>query len=895
MTDPYHIVDNKLPITQSYKVLKEEGLAFIQKFSSDTWTNFNPSDPGVTILEQVCFALTELGYCNSFSIQDILTRPDGKLQIENQFYAPEELLTTSPVNNNDYIKYIIDGIAEVNNVVIIPVKTSFSIVNGVYKVYLLINKHITDENEKKKICESVFFLLNKSRNLGELFLMPKPLQPIKYIVSGVLEIDKAYDHHKVLVCIQQRINEYIFPKVIQTGYDTLKEDRVTTNEIFNGPQLQNGWIPTASIKEKRDHIQATEITRLIRSVEGVKSITQLGFGSKVHPIREVSSLKSEILVLDIMQSLAQDDGLQIQYNGRLVNHTIQSDYIAKISNIPEISTQIESVTSIQISPELPKGNYRDINSYYSIQNTFPEIFAVGADATYANASSFKIAQSRQLKGYLTLFDQVLANQFSQLANVSTLFSFKNSLSGDPSDEKIFYKTKNAFEKNHLKYPVPFLSFSPTYFYQSLYDTVPHIQPLLKNNEAFTFGPEIESKKKLDNDSWKDYQNDPYNSYIHGLEVFMEDDEVNLTRRNKLLNHLLARHGESPMIIDEIIEGTVYSGNENKDRVILKSLLLQNLGLLSYYRQKAYNFIGAQKVDLNVKRTPVNSSQRLLEGYNTDFIFNTDQVDAQERIQQQDFINYAAVELKLNLLFGLEIQYQDYLVKVGTNEKFKKESNQCVWMIQERKGFIFLETNLLIQSADFEIVITEDSLNGGFWYINESLSYTEMISIEQWFQDHTMVSLSNLVQNDALQIEDTTYRLVKKEDSNWDKKWFKSINGSKNKLAIKVKWGNQLETSLGDPIFNNTVVCIFPDFISQFATVAFQNRVRFFLENELPVQVTSRCYFINSIMLERLIPEFVNWHNNLIYQSEEHLHGTGLVESAGILAATLLEINLLNND
>ena len=38
----------------------------------------------------------------------------------------------------------------------------------------------------------------------------------------------------------------------------------------------------------------------------------------------------------------------------------------------------------------------------------------------------------------------------------------------------------------------------------------------------------------------------------GLKNFIEDDEVSLSRRNEMLNHLLARHGESPIMIDAII-------------------------------------------------------------------------------------------------------------------------------------------------------------------------------------------------------------------------------------------------------------------------------------------------------------------------------------------------------
>lgn len=61
-----HIINTPLPKSQDFESLKAEGLAYIQQYGGKDWTNLNASDPGVTILEQVCYALTELGYCNDF-------------------------------------------------------------------------------------------------------------------------------------------------------------------------------------------------------------------------------------------------------------------------------------------------------------------------------------------------------------------------------------------------------------------------------------------------------------------------------------------------------------------------------------------------------------------------------------------------------------------------------------------------------------------------------------------------------------------------------------------------------------------------------------------------------------------------------------------------------------
>ncbi len=46
----------------NYEWLREKALHFAQQFSGNIWTDFNYHDPGVTFLEQLCFAITDLAY-----------------------------------------------------------------------------------------------------------------------------------------------------------------------------------------------------------------------------------------------------------------------------------------------------------------------------------------------------------------------------------------------------------------------------------------------------------------------------------------------------------------------------------------------------------------------------------------------------------------------------------------------------------------------------------------------------------------------------------------------------------------------------------------------------------------------------------------------------------------
>ncbi|MEM6726783.1 MAG: hypothetical protein AAF598_22285, partial [Bacteroidota bacterium] len=67
MEDPISIPqETVLPKGQDYAFLRAEGIRLAQQLSGKIWTDYNHHDPGVTLLEQLCYALTDLGYRTDF-------------------------------------------------------------------------------------------------------------------------------------------------------------------------------------------------------------------------------------------------------------------------------------------------------------------------------------------------------------------------------------------------------------------------------------------------------------------------------------------------------------------------------------------------------------------------------------------------------------------------------------------------------------------------------------------------------------------------------------------------------------------------------------------------------------------------------------------------------------
>ena len=60
-----------------FQSLRALGIEATQLASGKVWTDYNLHDPGVTILEQLCYALTELAYRADLPVADQLCGPDG--------------------------------------------------------------------------------------------------------------------------------------------------------------------------------------------------------------------------------------------------------------------------------------------------------------------------------------------------------------------------------------------------------------------------------------------------------------------------------------------------------------------------------------------------------------------------------------------------------------------------------------------------------------------------------------------------------------------------------------------------------------------------------------------------------------------------------------------------
>ena len=574
------IVDNPLPLALDFLQLKAAGIAQIKSQTDQIWTNFNDSDPGVTMLEQLCYALTELGYCAQMPIEDVLTQNNGAIPYAKQFFVPQDILSTNPVTIDDFRKFIHDSFTQVRAIYLTPqtctVKNDGSNINaqpikvGRYLVYVGFDETVSLVDQGS-IRNGIDYLLQQHRNLGEFFYPAKLLSSQRVTISGRVQLSPTVRASNVYAQITQALSQIAAPTPVRSGYTELINSGLAADQVINGPKMHQGWISGAdALPAKLTSISTNQIAALLSAIDGVVAVESIGIAA---------NNISNFIIIDEDKIATFDfiDTLQFIQNRQPIprqaaNIKKSTHYVLGKLQAAHLASGVES--KVDVNPPLPVGRYRDIETYYSIQNTFPDSYGVGANSLESNAPNYRIANARQLKAYLLVFDQLLANEFSQLAHVNDLFSF--------------VPQQTILGSSVLSPMIQYKPFTSSYYCQTLYD-IPDVKPLLRGNESFHY--QFDRNMPSDQSeaiAWDRFQQFPFNEYSHGLLECMEQPLTANRRRDDMLSHLMARHGDDANDYQSMMHAYQSYGTDLETNIIVKSKWMLNFQVLSYYRMKASN-------------------------------------------------------------------------------------------------------------------------------------------------------------------------------------------------------------------------------------------------------------------------------------------------------------------
>lgn len=706
------IVDQTLLDAINFTALNNAGIKQLQQQAGEVWTNYNSSDPGVTILEQLCYALTELGYCSQFPVEDVLTQSDGKIRYRDQFFEPQNILTTAPVTTDDFRRIVHDELNQVRVVYIDAVRDSAGVPNGYYQVSLAWQSAMP-ETEQTLILNRLYVSLNSQRNLGELFARPTVLTDRLVQVTGSVELTETAQSDVVYSAITQALAQYAAPLPQRAGYQECIEQGLTADDIFNGPRLQNGWIPSEqALGKKCEAVNLFDLNRLLANIPGVAQVQALSFVGETTTAAQATSTST---TGSVSPSSPPTPTISIPIAANQVAHIVLAASFTMTRNRQSVDSARQQSAEFDLAgmraahraatpaaqidqyPELPTGVYRDIESYYSIQNTFPDVYCLGANSLQSDTPSYRVASSRQLKGYLMVYDQMLANQFSQLAHLGDLFSFFPVVTKTHHDN---------LPEEHSDANPTHRTFTTTYFSQPLYD-VPQVKPLLRGNDTFhySFDPSM-PPQKIELEAWRKFKKYPFNLYAMGLRDIAESDGESCARRDAMLSHLMARHGEDPNQYEDMIDSCQWYGSTVKTRILVKSVWLQNFQLLSYYRNTAFDITARRvllgpgdptilKAGKSIADLP--TSQRILQGVYPMHEGEIDQAKffADSRIRKSDLGQYSIFELKLGILLGLSAHYQMLAAELFALLESPEFQAWLKLPVKERTRFALPDSNITV--------------------------------------------------------------------------------------------------------------------------------------------------------------------------------------------------------
>ncbi len=554
-----------------FSKLREKGLEYIQELSGDVWTDYNSHDPGVTILEQICYSITDIALRTSLPIEDLLTTDQKYIPFDfakNAFFTPQNILSSFPVTIADTRKMIIDHFEEIQNVWITIQKNNGyeEALKGLNQIEILpkidfANTFVSNPEKKKIFLERVNTFMVQNRNLGEWYDQVILLEPQDIDIYFRININDNADLELTIAKLLLQLLEYIYTPINYTSFEEMQETGFSMEGTFSGPKLSRGFLKDNLHKHRLKKIHTDELQKILTKVDSIKKCEVSGFHINDKKPVEIAVEKDKFFhVLQSDQStkiigtrfdriyknmtiLVHEKELSTHLlNKQRINSLFSEVWMKKHKNFPIESSMIGNLKKSK------QGSFRKPKEYHSLQRHFPLIYGIGEEGLSKNESEERHIQALQLKGFLILFEQHLANHLAQLGNLNEFFNINS---------------EQGLDK--------------TYFSQRL-DSVPLIE-------------------KLGNDIQK------------GMEINLESRTIFYSRKNRIYNHLLARFGEE---MNETPWKVAFRLNLIPDehefqRVLIrhKSNYLQNLENLSYFRTRAEFFLEekTEDEDLNFRRIP----------------------------------------------------------------------------------------------------------------------------------------------------------------------------------------------------------------------------------------------------------------------------------------------------
>lgn len=467
-----------------FEKLRKEGIEYLGKLSGKIWTDHNVHDPGITILEVLCYALLDLGYRTNLPSKDIFTPKPEESGTEDNFFTAAEILASNPLTIIDYRKLLIDlkGVKNAwlkvatgeedfcnqtserkqmlaENANSEPVEY----LNGLYHVYIETEKN-PDTDFKDEASAKAYFkdLTNRvknslmaHRNFCEDFLDVYVLCKLKLGVCAGIELKDGTDPEKAYLSIAQKLRDFLSPSPHFYTLQQLLDKGKSVDEIFAGRPYNvtdsHGFVDTEELLQLKlkKEIHLSDLHTVILGVEGVTKVTSLQLRNcDGTSLKTDSNWKIKLPENNVPDFSIDCSGFKFTRNGLPIE--LDTKKYEGLLNINFIHNGKVLYRSPYLDLEIPKGTYHpDLDEHFLLQEDFPRVYGIAEGGLPDDASNLRKAQALQLKGYLLFFDQLLAGYLAQLSNIRSLFAMSSSGNKDKQHTYFLNKLESLPELNQL--------------------------------------------------------------------------------------------------------------------------------------------------------------------------------------------------------------------------------------------------------------------------------------------------------------------------------------------------------------------------------------------------------------------------------------------------------------
>ncbi|MBU0971270.1 MAG: hypothetical protein KKC20_11520, partial [Proteobacteria bacterium] len=426
-------IERNRPEELLFDQLRREGISLIEELCGKVWTDYNLHDPGITILEQICYAMTELAYRTGFDVADILTREDGKIDYDRQaLYAPERIFPNQALTSLDYERLIFDALPEIENVWVEKDVT----VPGLYRLKIRAAENKSGYSlPEEALIERVKQVFCASRNLCEDISDIQMVENRYCRLHADIEVTSSRNPAHVLAQIYDLCEGHISPGITYLSFDELVGQGKTPDEIFTGPLLENGVMGETPVAQKQAFVNVADLLTLIRSIKGVVSVKSLFLEESETGMKHCDIINQDasgsVLCLEFPK---KENQIFVTLSKSLRTYDIPLDELTQqYERLKSAHGKLgDSKEEIVKARRLPTGQFRDLGQYTSIMDLFPNVYGINQFGVPPSYSAAEKAKAKQLKAYLLLFEQPMANFLETLEHIPDLFSL------DPGLDKTYF-------------------------------------------------------------------------------------------------------------------------------------------------------------------------------------------------------------------------------------------------------------------------------------------------------------------------------------------------------------------------------------------------------------------------------------------------------------------------